>query len=194
MGSMREFLHKQGNVALAVMMTIDGLRDTERSLTAEVLQGVGDTGPVSAGQATSGREAARRTAPALRSFAEEVRARTSDLRTASVEISEICTAHEGLWDDLDTEDAALVAEAERGWRDLQDAARRAAEGTASFRDSLVRFARTGDGQSEAARQAVQAQDGLSAALAELDGLVSRHRATVGEVDRRLRWSNRASGG
>ena len=194
MSSMREFLHQQRNVALAVMMTIDGLRDTERSLTAEVLQGAGDAGPVSAGQATSGREAARRTAPALRSFGEEVRARTSDLRAASVEISEIWTAHEGLWDDLDTEDAALVAEAERGWRDLQDAARRAAEGTASFRDSLVRFARTGDGQSEAARQALQAQDGLSAALAELDGLVSRYRATVGEVDRRLRWSNRASGG
>jgi hypothetical protein len=150
---------------------------------------------VSAGQATSGREAARRpAAPALRSFGEAVRARTSDLRAASAEISEIWTAHEGLWDDLDTEDAALVAEAERGWRDLQDAVRRTADGTASFRDSLVRFARTGDGQSEAARPALQAQDGLRAALVELDGLVSRYRATVGEVERRLRGSDRTSAG
>jgi hypothetical protein len=194
MGSMREFLHKQRNAALAVMMTIDELRDTERSLTAELRRGAGATGPVSAGQATSGREAAGRTAPALRSFAEAVRARISDLRAASAEISGIWTAHEGLWDELDAEDAALVAEAERSWRDLQDAARRAVDGTASFRDSLVRFARTGDGQSEAARPALQAQDGLRAALAELDGLVSRYRATVGEVERRLRASNRTSGG
>jgi hypothetical protein len=194
MSSMREFLHKQRNAALAVMMTIDSLRDTERSLTAELLRGPGATGPVSAGQATSGREAARRPAPALRSFGEAVRARTSDLRAASAEISEIWTAHEGLWEDLDTEDAALVAEAERGWRDLQDAVRRTADGTASFRDSLVRFARTGDGQSEAARPALQAQDGLRAALVELDGLVSRYRATVGEVERRLRGSDRTSAG
>jgi hypothetical protein len=194
MSSMREFLHKQRNASLAVMMTIDSLRDTERSLTADLLRGTGATGPVSAGQATSGREAARRTASVLRSFGEAVRARTSDLKAASAEISEIWTTHEGLWDDLDTDDASLAAEAERGWHDLQDAARRAADGTASFRDSLVRFARSGDSESEAARPALQAQDGLRAALVELDGLVSRYRATVGEVERRLSGSSRASAG
>src|SRR5918999_4867693 len=194
MSSMREFLHKQRNAALAVMMTIDSFPETERSLTAELLRGSGATGSASGGQGASGRDAARRIASALRSFGEAVRATTSDLRAASAEISEIWTAHEGLWGDLDAGDAALVAEAEMGWRDLQDAARRAADGIASFRDSLVRFARSGDGRSETARSALQAQDGLRAALAELDGLVSRYRATVGEVERRLRGSDRTTAG
>jgi hypothetical protein len=104
-------------------------------------------------------------------------------------MSEVWTTHEALWSDLDAEDAALVAEAQSNWRDLQDAVGRAANGAASLRDAVVRFAGTSDARSEAPPPASQAQDGLRAALTELDGLAGRYRETLAEVETRLKGSN-----